>query len=84
MISDAIPTRLRWDGRTGSVSADGVHIKLVERPAGMQWAQVDWAPGCVAVCRDRDCDPERELQADEVRSIAAYVARVAALARAGL
>ena len=52
--------------------------------AGMQWAQVDWAPGCVAVCRDRDCDPERELQADEVRSIAAYVARVAALARAGL
>ena len=45
MISDAIPTRLRWDGRTGSVSADGVHIKLVERPAGMQWAQVDWAPG---------------------------------------
>ena len=84
MISDAIPIRLRWDGRTGCVSADGVHIRLTERPAGMVWEQVDWAPGVVAICRDRPCDAERELHADEVRSIAGYVARVAALARSGL
>ena len=84
MISDAIPTRLRWDGRTGCVSCDGVHIRLTARPPGMQWAQVDYAPGAVAICRDRECDPERELAGDEVRAIAAYLERVAATARAGL
>jgi len=84
VIADSLPTRLRWDGRAGCVSADGVHIRLTERPDGMQWVQVDYAPGVVAICRDRPCDAERDLQPDEVQSIAAYLLRVAALARAGL
>lgn len=84
MIADALPVRLLWTGCSGCVSCDGVHIRLTVRPAGMKWAQVDYSPGVVAICRDRECDPERDLVADEVRAIAAYLERVAAGARAGL
>lgn len=84
MIADALPIRLLWTGRSGCVSADGVHIRLTQRPAGLMWCQVDYAPGVVAICRDRECDPERDLLPDEAAAIAAYLVRVAALARSGL
>jgi hypothetical protein len=84
VICDSLPIRLRWDGRTGCIAFDGVHIRLRDRPAGMQWAQVDWAPGTVAICRDRDIDPERDLLPDEIKAIEAWMRRRAAIARDGL
>lgn len=83
-MSDAIyPTRLRWDGKHGCARHDGVHIELRERPAGMIWIEVDYAPGVVSECRDRDCDPRRDLHADEVKMIRGWLACMADRARRG-
>lgn len=75
------PTRLQWDGRKGVARHDGVEVQLSMRPEGMLWRQVDYAPDAVATCRDRDCDPERDLLPDEVGMIRTYLAQMARRAR---
>jgi len=81
-MSDAIhPTRLRWDGRAGIARHDGVSVDLRERPPGMLWTEVDFEPGIVSECRDRDCDPRRELHGEEVRMIVSYLEGMARRAR---
>lgn len=81
MICNCLPTRLLWDGRKGCANYDGVHVILRERPQGMVWAQVDWAPDAVAICRDRDCDAERDLYPDEITLIRGYLMQMALRAR---
>lgn len=82
-ILDAFPTRLHWDGRKGVARHDGEEEQLRERPAWLPWVQVDYAPGSVSTCRDRDCDPERELHPEEVAMICAYLEQMARRARGG-
>lgn len=83
MIADHSPVRLRWDGRTGVARHDGVEVQLRERPAGMIWREVDYVPGEVAQCRDRDCDPMRELHGAEIDMIRSYLAAMAQRTRGG-
>ena len=80
-IADHSPVRLRWDGRTGCARYDGVSVELRERPPGMLWREVDWVPGEVSICRDRDCDPTRDLETAEVNMIRAYLDGMARRAR---
>lgn len=82
-ILDQFPVRLCWDGRHGSATYDGVHVVLRERPAGMQWVEVDYAPEAVATCRDRQCDPPRDLAAEEITMIRGWLAHMAQRARMG-
>ena len=63
MSPTTMPTRLRWDGRHGVARHDGVEVQLAARPVGMHYVELDYAPGVVAQCRDRACDPIRDLAA---------------------
>jgi hypothetical protein len=73
-------TRLFWDGRRGGATYDGVHVELRTKPIAMVWAEVDWAPECVATCRDVD-GPVRDLDAAEITLIRGYLAHMAQRAR---
>lgn len=76
----AYSARLRWDVHRGIVACDGVSVELHVRPAWVPWYEVDYVPGLVAVCRDRACDPARDLEMAErdqiEREMAALAVRV--------
>jgi len=84
MSDDLYPVRLRWDSQRGVAKCDGVRVDLLERPAGLCYHDIDYAPGAVAQCRDRACDPPRDLQAEEVAAVVAALVRMAAAARRAL
>ena len=76
----AYSARLRWDVHRGVAVCDGVSVELRARPAWVQWHEVDYVPGLVAVCRDRACDPVRDLEVAErvaiERELEAFARRV--------
>jgi len=82
-ILDQFPVRLWWDGKKGAATYDGVHVVLRERPPGMAWSEVDWAPEAVASCRERECDAPRDLQAAEITMIRGWLAHMAQRVRVG-
>lgn len=77
MICDCLhgDTRLMWDGRRICAHFEGRKIALTAPPAELPaWHCVDYAPLMVATCRDRACDPERDLRRDEIEAIIAWLA----------
>lgn len=84
MSDAAYPTRLRWDGHRGIARHADVQVLLTERPPGLLYHDIDYAPGAIAQCRDRACDPPRDLAADEVRAILRALQRMAEQARGSL
>jgi hypothetical protein len=72
MIVDLLPTRLWSDGRRWCAVFKGRRING-DRPAWMPWMAVDYAPGCVATCRDHPWQPERDLRRDEIEAIVAWL-----------
>lgn len=84
-MSEALhPTRLAWDGRRGIARHDRVEVVLTERPEGLHYHDIDYEPGIVAQCRDRACDPPRDLTAEEISAIVGALMRMAAAARRAL
>ena len=77
----AYSARLRWDVHRGIAACDGVSVELRSRPEWAPWHEVDYVPGLVAVCRDRACDPARDLEMAEREMIERELAALAVRAR---
>ena len=69
------PIRLEWSHGRGLAQCDGVSIEL-RRPPGPLVAELHYTPGMQAEIRERDCDPRRDMTAEEVRHVTARMREV--------
>lgn len=74
------PMRLEWSNGRGLAQCDGVSIEL-RRPPGVGYVEIHYSPDVQAEIRERDCDPRRDMTADEVRQAEQWLHHIAARMR---
>lgn len=77
MSAALYPNRLYWDGRQGCAKFCGDGVELAAMPLidglPMWTTEVDYAPGVVAMLRER-ADARRDMTGDEIRAVRAWLA----------